>query len=118
MSGATYRATHQANAPLTMTGEGTLVGMTSGRDRCWCCGSSAAADTMVHLGNHPEVALCRGCARWAAKQAWQLDDRAKTGPLVAVRNALRSARRIVVEHGWHRSRFVGALLRWIGKQLP
>jgi hypothetical protein len=73
---------------------------------------------MVHLGNHPEVALCRGCARWAGKQAGQIDDRSKTGPLVAARNGLRSARQEVIRRGWHRSRVLGAPLRWIGKRLP
>lgn len=32
---------------------------------CWCCAIDAP-ERMVHLGNHPEVALCPGCARWAA----------------------------------------------------
>ena len=36
--------------------------------QCWCCGRVDDPSLMVHLGNHPEVALCRGCARWAADQ--------------------------------------------------
>ena len=41
---------------------------------------------MVHLGNHPELALCRACARWAAKQVWEIEDRDKTGFLVRMRD--------------------------------
>ena len=45
--------------------------------QCWCCGYVDDPTLLVHLGNHPEVALCRRCARWAAKQAWEIDDRTK-----------------------------------------
>jgi hypothetical protein len=92
--------------------------MATETEHCWCCGSTGTPDTMVHLGNHPEVALCRPCARWAAKQAWQLDDRSKTGPLVVARNGFRHVRQTVFDHGWHRSRLFGGPLRWIGKRLP
>ena len=46
--------------------------------QCWCCGSIDDPDRMVHLGNHPEVMMCRPCARWAAKEAWEIEDRDKT----------------------------------------
>ncbi|HEY2296438.1 MAG TPA: hypothetical protein VGH43_01820 [Jatrophihabitans sp.] len=85
---------------------------------CWCCGAVGDPDRMVHLGNHPEVALCIGCARWAAQQAWGLEDRSKSGPLVAARDGLRAARRTVIEHGWQHNRVIGGPLRWIGKRLP
>jgi hypothetical protein len=86
--------------------------------QCWCCGSDNDPTLMVRLGNHPEVALCRPCARWAAKQAWELDDQSKTGVLVIARNQFRSIRQTVIHHGWHRSPIIGASLRWIGKRLP
>jgi hypothetical protein len=73
---------------------------------------------MVHLGNHPEVALCRACARWAAKQAWEIEDRSKTGLVVSARDRLRAARRGVIQRGWHRSPLIGRPLRWIGRHLP
>jgi hypothetical protein len=73
---------------------------------------------MVHLGNHPEVALCVGCARWAANQAWEIEDTNKTGPLVLARDRLRAARRHVVDKGWRRNRLLGGPLRWLGKRLP
>lgn len=73
---------------------------------------------MVHLGNHPEVALCTRCARWTAKQAWEIEDQVKTGPLVLARNGLRAARRAVVKRGWQHSRLFGGPVRWLGKRLP
>jgi hypothetical protein len=29
---------------------------------CWCCGQQQPPAEMIHLGNHPEVALCLRCA--------------------------------------------------------
>lgn len=87
-------------------------------EQCWCCGSVDDPERMVHLGDHPEVGLCRACARWAAKQAWAIEDRDRTGPLALVRDGLRSIRRTVIAQGWHRSRWLGGPLRWIGKRLP
>ena len=73
---------------------------------------------MVHLGNHPEVALCVGCARWAAKQAWEIEDQNKTGPLASATVQLRRVRQIVLEHGLHNNKWIGRPLRWLGKRMP
>ena len=86
--------------------------------QCWCCGSIEASHRMVHLGNHPEVAMCLPCARWAAKEAWEIEDRERTGALVRVRDRLRAARRGVVERGWHHSGWFGGPIRWLGKRFP
>jgi len=86
--------------------------------QCWCCGGFDDPARMVHLGNHPEVALCLRCARWASKQAWEIEDQTKTGRLVRVRDRLRATRRSVVEHGWHNNRWFGGPIRWLGKRLP
>ena len=86
--------------------------------QCWCCGSTDDPDRLVHLGNHPEVALCRPCARWAAKQAWEIEDRDKTGLLVKLRDRFRHLRRGVIDRDWHRLPVVGRPLRWLGKHLP
>lgn len=88
------------------------------RSQCWCCGAIEESSRLVHLGNHPEVALCARCARWAAKQAWELEDREKTGPLVITRDRFRTLRRSVVEHGWQHNPIFGGPLRWIGRHLP
>lgn len=73
---------------------------------------------MVHLGNHPEVGVCRPCARWAAKEAWEIEDRDRAGALVLGRDGLRIVRRFVIDRGWHRSRWLGGPLRSVGKRMP
>jgi hypothetical protein len=91
---------------------------TTNPSQCWCCGAIEDPARMVRLGNHPEVALCVRCARWAAKQAWEIEDQGRTGPLVTARDRLRAARRGVVRRGWHQHRLLGGPVRWIGKRLP
>lgn len=86
--------------------------------QCWCCGTHAKPEQHVHLGNNPEVAVCPRCAHWLSKRAWELQDRTRTGPLVAARAALRRARNTVVAHGWQNSRLIGPALRALGKRLP
>ena len=88
------------------------------RLECWGCGSESHPDRVVHLGRHPEVALCLGCARWAAAQAWEIEERDKSGLLPRARDVLRAIRRFVVDRGWHQNRFIGRPLRWLGKRLP
>ena len=85
---------------------------------CWCCGAIDDPVRMIHLGNHPEVLLCVRCGRWAAKQAWEIEDRAKTGPLVIARDRFRALRRGVIDRGWQHNRIIGGPLRWIGRHLP
>jgi hypothetical protein len=87
-------------------------------ESCWCCGQSHPNDRMVHLGNHPEVGLCLRCAHFVHKQAWEIEDRDRTGPLPRSRDAFRQVRRQVVERGWHQNPVVGGPLRWLGKHLP
>ena len=86
--------------------------------QCWCCGAIDYQDRMIHLGNHPKVQLCCGCARWAAKEAWEIEDRDRTGGLVRLRDRLRDLRRGVVDRNWHQHRVIGRPLRWLGKHLP
>lgn len=88
------------------------------RSECWCCGAIDDPSRMVHLGNHPEVALCVRCARWAAKEAWEIEDKPKSGPLVFARDRFRALRHNVVRRGWHHHRLLGGPVRWIGKRLP
>jgi hypothetical protein len=85
---------------------------------CWCCGTTDDPVRMIHLGNHPEVALCTRCGHWAAKQAWEIEDRTKSGPLVLARDQLRAMRRAVIQRGWQHSPVIGGPLRWIGNRLP
>jgi len=60
---------------------------------------------------HPEVAMCRACVRWAAKEAWEIEDRDKTGVLVDMRYRFRHLRRGVTGRHWHRHPVLGRPLR-------
>jgi hypothetical protein len=73
---------------------------------------------MVHLGNHPEVALCVRCAHFVHKQAWKIEDGTRAGALAGARDAFRRVRREVVRRGWQHSSLFGPALRWLGKHLP
>jgi hypothetical protein len=73
---------------------------------------------MVHLGNHPEVALCIRCAHSVSKWAWEIEDQSKTGSLVMARDRFRAVRRGVVRRGWQHHPIVGRPIRWLGKRLP
>jgi hypothetical protein len=101
----------------------TALDSTSGRPdpppgQCWCCGTTDDPARTVHLGNHPEVALCLPCVRWAAKEAWEIEDRDRTGVVVGLRDRFRRLRRGVIDHHWHRHPIVGRPLRWLGRHLP
>ena len=85
---------------------------------CWCCGSISEPGQMVRLGNHPEVALCVGCAHWAHLQGQEIEDRSKTGVVMRVKDELRAARGKVIERGWHRKPVIGNALRRLGRHLP
>jgi hypothetical protein len=86
--------------------------------QCWCWGATDHPDRLVHLGNHPEVVVCTRCAHSLSKWAWEIEDRGRTGPAVRVRDAIRSVRRTVVQHGWHHNKVVGRGLRWLGRFTP
>src|SRR4051794_41203634 len=101
-----------------MTKPTAVEDATPGRSECWCCGTIDDPARMVHLGNHPEVALCPSCGHWAAKQAWQIEDRARTGPLVMARERLRQLRAGVIRRGLHQNRILARPLRWLGKRPP
>ena len=89
-----------------------------GNVECWCCDTVDAPDRMVQLGNHPEVHLCLQCAHYVHQQAWVIEDEGKRGPSAFVRDRFRNMRAEVIRRGWHRNRFVGGKLRWLGKYLP
>lgn len=88
------------------------------RSECWCCGAIEDSAKVVHLGNHPEVALCMRCARWASKQANEIEDSSRTGLAVMLRNRARVARGVVIHKGWHRIPIIGAALRQLGPHTP
>jgi hypothetical protein len=89
-----------------------------GSTYCWCCGTIDVADRMVHLGDHPEVHLCLGCAHFVHQQAWEIEDERKQGPAAFVLDRFRNLRALVIRRGWHQNRFTGATLRWLDRYLP
>ncbi len=101
-----------------MTSKTTEQAEEPGQSECWCCGRPTPSGQMVQLDNHPEVALCLGCARFVAHRASEIEDRQRTGPAVLARDVVRRVRRAVVHHGWHNKPMVGPGPRWLGRHLP
>lgn len=101
---------------MTAVAGGELREPTSAQ--CWCCGMTAPSDSMVHLGNHPEVVICVRCAHSVATWAWEIEDRSRSEPLVTIRDQFRVLRKAVVRRGWHHNPVFGGPIRWIGKRLP
>jgi hypothetical protein len=85
---------------------------------CWCCGRRGGPNSVVHLGNHPEVIVCLRCAHFLHRQARNLEDADRRSPGVRVRGGLRAVRRLVMRRGWHQKAGVGRLLRWLGTRAP
>jgi hypothetical protein len=85
---------------------------------CWCCGQQHLADRLVRLCSHPEVAVCLGCAHFLHRQAGQREDALRPSIATRLRDTLRGARHVVMDHGWHQRRVIGRPLRWLGRYLP
>jgi len=71
---------------------------------------------MVHLGAHPEVTVCRDCARYLNRRAAVLPGR--TTPMRVVRRATQAVRDRVMARNLHESRFLGPFLRWLDRHSP
>ena len=91
---------------------------TDGMVGCWCCGKQVRHDLTVRLGNHPEVAVCLGCAHYLHRQAWSREDSRRRSIGSALRNGLRSGRGVVLQRRWHEKAVVGDGLRWLGRHMP
>jgi hypothetical protein len=94
------------------------VSASDGEVACWCCGALRAPAFVVHLGNHPEVAVCLRCAHFLHKQARGREDALRSSPAARVRDVLRAVRWQVVRRGWHHKPVIGRLLRGLGKHTP
>lgn len=101
-----------------MTATASTTAGDVGQGPCWCCGTSEGTGRLVHLHDHPEVAVCIPCAHWLSTSAWELEDRGRTGFAVRVRGRLRWLRQFVIERDWHDNRVIGRPLRWLGRYLP
>ncbi|WP_123371874.1 hypothetical protein [Cellulomonas sp. PhB150] len=85
---------------------------------CWCCGGTFAQDELSHLGAHPEVAVCAGCARYLNRRATEAADRRRPSLAGRGRAVIQRARAFVVERRWHERRVIGPVLSWIDRLLP
>lgn len=70
----------------------------------------------MRLGAHPEVTVCRGCARYLNRRAAMLPG--PTTPTRVVRRTTQAVRDRVMARNLHESRFLGRFLRWLDKYLP
>lgn len=85
---------------------------------CWCCGSTYPEAELVHLGNHPEVAVCVGCSQWLRRRAVRRHDNRRWSPGARARSAVDGVRAAVIQRGWHERGVLGKLLRRIDRFLP
>ena len=85
---------------------------------CWCCGARRLPAGVVPLGNHPEVAVCLGCAHFLHKQARAREDASRTSPAARLRDGLRAVRWLVIRRGWHQTPGIGRLVRRLGRHTP
>jgi hypothetical protein len=113
-------ADHRTRTIGTVSTASTAVEDADASDpyECWCCGAVHAPNQMVHLGNHPEVAICIRCAYSIKNWAWQIEDRDKTGPAVKARDVFRQARKNAMRRQLHQNKWIGRPLRWLGRRLP
>jgi hypothetical protein len=88
------------------------------RPTCWCCGSTFAEQNLVRLGNHPEVGVCNGCARWLHRRARSAVDDGRRTPFAVGRRGLDWARGRVMHAGAQDWPVVGPLLRRLDRRLP
>jgi hypothetical protein len=95
-----------------------MTAQATGEVACWCCGHQRAESDVVRLGEHPEVAVCLGCAHFLHQRARGREDAARPSPASRVRDALRAGRRLVMRRGWHQAPVLGRVLRRLGQRLP
>jgi hypothetical protein len=98
-----------------MSAETHAAAEPASQSTCWCCGRASAEDSLVRLGNHPEVGICINCVRFLQRRA---RDHQATVMRQRVRGAAESVRRGVMARGWHQRPVVGPALRWVNRHLP
>jgi hypothetical protein len=111
MSKATTAHTAPAAAAAADSSDGGVA-------ECWCCGHQYPSERLLRLGSRPEAAVCLGCAHFLHQQAGQREDALRPSIAGRVRDGLRSARRVVMDRGWHQRPLIGRPLRWLGRHLP
>ena len=86
--------------------------------QCWCCGRTRTESQLLHLNDHPEVAVCFGCARFLRRRATEQEDLSRPSAAARGRSVVRRVRSTVMEHGWQGRPVVGPVLRWVDKHMP
>jgi hypothetical protein len=112
-SWGTYTRREQTGAAMTAETQ-TAKGQTD-ESRCWCCGQPRSEDTLVHLGNHPEVGICISCVHFLRRRA---RDQQATVVRQTLRGAAESVRGQVMARGWHQQPVIGPALQWLNRHLP
>ncbi len=107
-----------AGEMTAQTAAGAMGGGASSQVACWCCGEPYAELAVVRLGEHPEVAVCFGCAHFLHQRARAQEDAARPSPAARARDPLRATRELVIRRGWHTRPVIGPLLRRLGTRLP
>jgi hypothetical protein len=74
--------------------------------------------SVVRLGEHPEAAVCFGCAHFLHQRARAQEDAARPSLGARARDLLRAARELVIRRGWHTLPVIGPMLRSLGSRLP
>lgn len=85
---------------------------------CWCCGNQFDEVEFVRLGDHPEVGVCAGCAKFLQRRATQRQDELQPSPVSRLRGVVRAGRGLVLDRGWQDHRVFGRWLRKIDRFLP
>jgi hypothetical protein len=67
--------------------------------QCWCCGSKYPEPDLVHLGQHPEVAICLRCAHWLRRRATARHDEQHHTLAGQLRGVLQAARDQIINRG-------------------
>lgn len=87
-------------------------------NRCWCCGKPYPDAELLHLGAHPEAAVCPTCAHFLHREARARADADRPTRGWRVRRAIAVVRRWVIERGLQHKPIIGPLLRRLNRRLP
>jgi hypothetical protein len=97
---------------------GALEQEVAEQPRCWCCGTPFDDTDLTRLGDHPEVAVCSGCAHWLWRRARSQQAGGGVTPGAIARRAFHLARAGVVRVGMPDWPVVGPILRGLDRYLP
>ena len=86
--------------------------------RCWCCGATVDETSLTRLGDHPEVGLCVGCARWVYRRSRLTAHQNDRDVRARVDRGAARVRARVMSVGAHDWPVVGAVLRWLDRHAP